>query len=478
MSEQYLEIWPSQTGILDLSEGGQELASRELRSARNLWLGQRKQLEGSEALAIFSERLAREWAIETGLIENLYQLDRGVTHTLIEQGFQTALIEHGSTNKPREYVVRLLVDQKEALEGLFSFIRQDRSLTTSYIKELHGALTRSQLTADSVDPQGNRTQVELLRGEWKRWPNYPMKNGKEIRYCPPEHTAAEMDRLVEMYQNHESSGLAPEVSSAWLHHRFTQIHPFQDGNGRVARALASLVFMKAGLFPLVVTRDNKAAYLDALEEADGGDLAPLVKLFARLQLDRHRRATNLADKIQNPPQSLDEALSGLVRAVSLRQTPNGATESRVTSLRDLVNKQLTALASKAAPSFRALGPKFGVQVSRSTSEDSDLHLAASRSAGATAFGVLPIRPCAWASVDFHVPDVRRMVFHIGGVDPNLDGLVQVIAFEADGSSQPPVLSSEPLEWYPDESEASIVARLDDWAEQAFIQGLHRVQQSL
>jgi Fic family protein len=48
------------------------------------------------------------------------------------------------------------------------------------------------------------------------------------------HVAAEMDKLVELHREHRAAGVAPEVESAWLHHRFTQIHPFQDGNGRVA----------------------------------------------------------------------------------------------------------------------------------------------------------------------------------------------------------------------------------------------------
>ena len=42
------------------------------------------------------------------------------------------------------------------------------------------------------------------------------------------------------------------MEAAWLHHRFVQIHPFQDGNGRIARALSTLIFVKAGWFPLVV----------------------------------------------------------------------------------------------------------------------------------------------------------------------------------------------------------------------------------
>ncbi len=88
-------------------------------------------------------------------------------------------------------------------------------------------------------------------------------------YCPPELTRDEMESLVCMYRETEPT-YSPEVKSAWLHHRFTQIHPFQDGNGRVARALASLVFLREGLFPLVVRESDRKEYIGALEEADAG----------------------------------------------------------------------------------------------------------------------------------------------------------------------------------------------------------------
>lgn len=72
-------------------------------------------------------------------------------------------------------------------------------------------------------------------------------------------------------------------STAWLHHRFTQIHPFQDGNGRVARTLASLIFIRQGLFPIVITRNDRQEYINASEAADSGDLTRLINLFSRLQ---------------------------------------------------------------------------------------------------------------------------------------------------------------------------------------------------
>jgi len=86
-----------------------------------------------------------------------------------------------------------------------------------------------------------------------------------------------------MHERHAAEGVRPEISAAWLHHRFTQIHPFQDGNGRVSRALATLVFVKAGYLPLVIRAEgNRDAYIYALEQADNGDLRPLVTLFANI----------------------------------------------------------------------------------------------------------------------------------------------------------------------------------------------------
>jgi hypothetical protein len=89
---------------------------------------------------------------------------------------------------------------------------------------------------------------------------------------------------------------------------FTQIHPFQDGNGRVARALASLVFIKSRFFPLVITRDDRARYIDALERADRGDLSQVVRLFAQVQKRALTKAITMAVDVE-PVTSVDEAIA-------------------------------------------------------------------------------------------------------------------------------------------------------------------------
>ena len=152
-------------------------------------------------------------------------------------------------------------------KAFFAFVKGDRRLSTSYVKELHSLFTRNQEFAEGRDQFGRKTQVPLVRGDCKRQPNNPTRpDGTVHPYCPPEHVAAEMDRLLELHLAHD--GVAPEVEAAWLHHRFAQIHPFQDGNGRIARALATLVFVKANSLPLVVRDNDRKRYIDALELAD------------------------------------------------------------------------------------------------------------------------------------------------------------------------------------------------------------------
>ncbi len=286
-----VEIWPMATGILDLPSNWTSLEVPALRGVEAEWNERREAALGSEELATFTEQLNREWAIETGVIENLYDIERGVTTVLIEQGFSTAVMEHGSVNKDPQEILALLNDQKDALEGLFDFVAQRRPLRVGYIKELHGAMTRSQTIVKARDINGNEVEIPMLHGEWKTQPNYPVRDGHVYHYCPPDHTAAEMERLVAMHLQHE--GVPPEIEAAWLHHRFTQIHPFQDGNGRVARSLASLVLIRAGLFPLVVPRDEKSIYLESLERADSGDLRSLVLLTARRVEQAYARAREL-----------------------------------------------------------------------------------------------------------------------------------------------------------------------------------------
>lgn len=94
----------------------------------------------------------------------------------------------------------------------------------------------------------------------------------------PSDTPAAMSHLVTWLADTQLSPLwRAAVAHAWL----THIHPFHDGNGRVARLLANLVLIRNGMPPLIVSAaSDRGAYLDALASSDeGGDILPLARVF-------------------------------------------------------------------------------------------------------------------------------------------------------------------------------------------------------
>ena len=304
--------------ITDYEIDPEELSDKELHALSGVWFDRRDALGRSRNVRKFTERLKREWAIETGLIEQLYTLDRGITELMIEQGINSVDIPRGASTSPGN-TKTMIGDQEAAIESIFAFVKGNRRLTTSYIKELHSLFTRNQKFAEGRDQLGRTVRVPLLRGAYKEQPNNPTRpDGSVDHYCPPEHVASEMDRLIELHLAHD--GIALEVEAAWLHHRFVQIHPFQDGNGRIARALATLVFVKANWLPLVVRAVDRKRYIEALESADKGDLGdrveavdenikalesadkgdlkPLVSFFAGLQKDEFIRVLGIARDVE------------------------------------------------------------------------------------------------------------------------------------------------------------------------------------
>ena len=299
--------------IEDLPKDWRNLCAPELSALAPIWEDKARRLADSKVLADFNARLQRQWAIETGIIEGLYSIDRGTTRLLIEQGLDSALVQHGTTDKPAEQVLAIVRDQQGVLELLFDFVGGTRELSLSFIKEIHAAFTRHQPTTEAIDQLGRKVEVPLLSGEWKEQPNNPQRNGEIYEYCPPLQVQSEMERLLAMHAKHNE--VCPEVSAAWFHHRFTQIHPFQDGNGRVARALGSLLFIKSSWFPLTIVRDDRKRYIEALERADQGDLGPLAKMFAKVQTQAFLKATSLASDVVDEQRTskllMDSALDRL-----------------------------------------------------------------------------------------------------------------------------------------------------------------------
>jgi Fic family protein len=242
----------------------------------------------------FLDELKRKQAIETGIIERLYDLKEGITETFIKEGFVETYLQHGDTNIHPQKLMGYLKDHFDAIDFVFDFVKNNRKITNSFIKELHHLITSHQDTVEAIDQYGNIREVALLKGCYKKLPNNPRRDDVDIKfmYCPPEQVESEMDNLINIYNSLEDKDVHSIIKAAFFHHAFTQIHPFQDGNGRIARLLASLILVKEGLFPFTIERKEKKEYIEALEFADDYQYQHIIDFFSKIQIRNIEKALN------------------------------------------------------------------------------------------------------------------------------------------------------------------------------------------
>lgn len=308
------------------------------------------------------QRSLRRHAIETGIIERLYDVDWGVTQALVAEGLVREVAEReGGIDDDAFETIRA---QFDALEFLVRAAREGQPLTVFFIKQLHELITRHQATYEATNELGQVLQMELHHGQWKRHPNWiERRDGSRLSCTPPEHVQSEMERLVELFD--QTSDAHALVQAAWLHHRFINIHPFEDGNGRVARALVLLVLLRQNYAPLVVDRNRRDAYLDTLESANEGDLGPLVRLFAQLEIVALRSEIELPARAMRVGEGAIQIAEGVVER--LRNVRIGTDEARAVATAGVANDVTARIREELEPQARGLESAFRALDPRSRS---------------------------------------------------------------------------------------------------------------
>ena len=147
---------------------------------------------------------------------------------------------------------------------------KETPLTQHFIRTLHQTLLREDYTVYRTLPGGVQTSYTVHAGQYKTRPNSVVtRYGDRFEYASPEETPALMTDLVNWYNTEEEAGrLSPIELAALFHYRYIRIHPFEDGNGRIARLLVNYILARHG-YPMVVVRSRKKKeYLEALHQAD------------------------------------------------------------------------------------------------------------------------------------------------------------------------------------------------------------------
>ncbi|MCR4287463.1 MAG: Fic family protein [Deltaproteobacteria bacterium] len=156
-------------------------------------------------------------------------------------------------------------DHHEALSYLYELVEHDKRHTVSelLIRNLHKMVVReTEPSAGSY-----RSANVMITGS---------------RHTPPE--AYEVPQLMQdliTWARDNKRKLHPIELAAIAHHKLVYIHPFFDGNGRVARLFMNLLLMKEGYPLVVILKNDRKKYYQVLEKADKGDLNPFVQFTAQ-----------------------------------------------------------------------------------------------------------------------------------------------------------------------------------------------------
>ncbi len=186
------------------------------------------------------------------------------------------------------------VDMKASQVGMVMMQEEaslkDQPLTQHFIRSLHKTLLREDYTIYRTLPGGVQTSYVIHAGQYKTRPNSVItRYGDRFEYASPEETPALMADLVEWYNAAEESGrYTPVELAALFHYRYIRIHPFEDGNGRIARLMVNYILARHG-WPMIVVRSRiKSQYLEALHQADV-EIGPTPSEGAHASLAQIRR---------------------------------------------------------------------------------------------------------------------------------------------------------------------------------------------
>ncbi|TCJ17074.1 Fic family protein [Flaviaesturariibacter flavus] len=154
-------------------------------------------------------------------------------------------------------------------------------------------------------PTGRSGMHRITVGEWRTGAKGPMQVvsgaiGKEkVHYEAPEASKAAQEMKLFLDWFNGASDIDPVLKAAVAHFWFVTIHPFEDGNGRIARAIADLQLARADESPqrfysmsaqIRKERNDYYAILEATQKG-GLDITPWLEWFLGC-LDRALLATN------------------------------------------------------------------------------------------------------------------------------------------------------------------------------------------
>ncbi|MEG4417838.1 Fic family protein [Microcoleus sp. LAD1_D5] len=158
-----------------------------------------------------------------------------------------------------------VIGHRDAIDYIEMLTRSDTEIGEWEIKQIHNLIIR----AIAPEESGRDRQLDVKAA------------GTEYLYPPHYLLSGLMPEFIEWLNSDKIKSLHPLEYAAEAHLRFVSIHPFRDGNGRTGRLLMNLLLLRAGYPIVIISNQVRAAYIDAIAEAQqhGSGIHPLLDLI-------------------------------------------------------------------------------------------------------------------------------------------------------------------------------------------------------
>jgi Fic family protein len=177
-----------------------------------------------------------------------------------------------------------------AIEFVYELVKTDKPLSEADLFALHAAV-QTQHVFDVYKPVGG----------WKVEPNSTVMivDNEQIifEYAAPDDVPDLMRQWLALFERFRMVSIPgremsrEEALTAYvhIHAAFVRIHPFWDGNGRLARLVANIPVIRSGYPPIIIPKEGRQEYIAALTEyhhqagvvASSGELLPSIDALAR-----------------------------------------------------------------------------------------------------------------------------------------------------------------------------------------------------
>ncbi len=201
----------------------------------------------------------------------------------------------------------------EVMETVFQ-AWQDIPITGNHIKQFHRDLLRY-----SEKDERHRGEYKTLRNDVGAFDADGKMIGVVFETATPFHTPRRMTELVAwLCDTRETGRLHPLLIIAIFTVVFLEIHPFQDGNGRLSRVLTTLLLLQAGYAYVPysslesIIENSKENYYLALRQTQGTirtgtpDWEPWLMFFMRALQQQKRRLATKVEREKNALSALSE----------------------------------------------------------------------------------------------------------------------------------------------------------------------------